>query len=487
MKAIHNIVILGGGTSAWMTAAYFSHNFPSYNITVVDKEAGNPVGVGEATLLNFKPFMEACGFDFNNVFTSVDATYKAGILFPNWVRKGNSVWHPFAMNPRINGDIFLHDLWSVNQEYDFKHYGLELYDVTVNHNKIDKNLNHAYHVDCGKLVKFIQQQIVDKKVSLVQSEMISINRAENNDVTSIVLKNGQTVVGDLFVDCTGFLGLLNFNPDRNDLSDRLICDTAVAGHVPYIDRASEQTPYVICDAVECGWIWNIPVNTRIGSGLVFNRSVTDPEDAKKHFCEYWNNRITPDKLKVIDWTPYYNNNPWHENVVAVGLSAGFIEPLESTGIALIMEGIHQLARRIADRNYSEIDATIYNSNMKSFFEESINFVSMHYSYTERTEPFWQQVKKQIGVNAEQQFYLDQLANPNIPMPRQGKDTHFFTGNNWNTWLIQMGFPVAPRRLEKESARTAIVKRYEIEERDRHIWGLNHVDYIDRIYRLESLK
>jgi flavin-dependent dehydrogenase len=466
MNTVSNIVILGGGTSAWLSAAYFSYNFPYYNITVVDKEIGTPVGVGEGTLMNFKPFMGQCGFDHKEWIPEIDATYKSGILFPGWVKKDSVVWHPFMMNPVLENTVSLHAAWSNHQEYDFKEYGLGMYDISINYNAVDTSTDYAYHVDCSKLVLYIQKKL-ENKVRIVRSEMVDVVRDEFNNVKSLVLKNDDIITGDLFLDCTGFKGLLNNNPIRNDLSDRLICDTAVAGHIPYQDREKELRPYVISEAVDCGWVWNIPVKNRIGSGLVFNRSITDPEDAKEYFVKYWNNRISKDSLKVIDWTPYYNDNIWHNNVVSIGLSAGFIEPLESTGIALIMEGIYQLGRRITEYYYSNEDVTIYNDNMKYFFEECVNFVSMHYSKTEREEPFWKIVKDKIKVSEEQKIYERQLLDPSIPLIRIPKDINFFTGHNWNTWLIQMGCKVAPRTLtqSKEESLNFILKQ-NIREKDR---------------------
>ena len=253
--------------------------------------------------------------------------------------------------------------------------------------------------------------------------------------------------------------------------------------MPYEDRDKELHPYVISEAVDCGWIWNIPVETRIGSGLVFNRSITDPEDAKKYFCEYWNNRVTPDKLKVIDWTPYYNNNIWHENVISIGLSAGFIEPLESTGLALITEGIFQLSRRLTDLTWNDYDREIYNNTMKCFFEESIDFVSMHYAKTERTEPFWQVVRNTIKVSEKQNFYTEWLADPSRPMPQGGKDSNFFTAPNWTTWLVQMGYPVAPRDFGEINDVTEYgIRRYfDFEETRRTVNGIKHVDYINYVH------
>ena len=166
MKAINNIVILGGGTSAWLAAAFLSHQCPYFSITVVDKEVGTPVGVGEGTIMNFQPFMESCGFSFNEWFPEINASYKAGVLFPNWVDKGNIIWHPFMMNSSLSTGTTLHNAWSRTQDLDFKHYGLGLYDISVNHNKIDPNIKYAFHVDAGKLVEYIQKKLV-KKVKLI--------------------------------------------------------------------------------------------------------------------------------------------------------------------------------------------------------------------------------------------------------------------------------------------------------------------------------
>jgi len=483
MNTIKKLVIVGGGSSAWLSAAYFSHNFRHFDITVVDKEIGNPVGVGEGTLMNFELFLEHCGFDKREWVPEIDATFKAGILFPGWVNKENVVWHPFLMNVMTDLNLNLHDLWSRNQHLDFKQTGVAFYESAILNDTIDpQNTRYAYHIDAGKLVTYIQRKLQDR-VTFIQSEMVSINRLNNNSVHSIVLKDGQQIEGDLFLDCTGFKSLLQFNPDRVDLSGRLICDTAVAGHVPYEDKEKELHPYVISEAVDCGWIWNIPVESRIGSGLVFNRSITDPEDAKRYFCEYWDNRITPDKLKVIDWTPYYNNNIWHENVVSVGLSAGFIEPLESTGLALITEGIFQLSRRLTDFTWTEYDVEIYNNTMKCFFEESIDFVSMHYAKTERNEPFWQAVDQTIKVSDKQKFYEEWLADSTTLMPQGGKDSNFFTAPNWTTWLVQMGYPVAPRDFGELNDVTEFgIKRYfDFEERRRTVSGSRHYEYINYIH------
>jgi tryptophan halogenase len=485
INLINNIVILGGGTSAWLSAAYLKNVLPKYNITVIDKEIGTPIGVGEGTLLKFESFLNTCGFPTDEWFSQVDATYKTGILFPGWVHKDNTIWHPFVSSAETGlPNVLLQDLWSRNQEYDFKKFGINMYELTVDDHKIHLNTQGGFHIDCSKLVNFIKKKLVNK-VQLIQSEMISINRKTDNSVESLVLKNGQIISGDLFIDCSGLAGLLNNSPVRNDLTGRLICDTAIAGHIPYQDINLERRPYVVSEAVECGWVWQIPVKNRIGSGLVFNRSITSIDDAKDYFVKYWNSRINRDSLKVIDWTPFYNNNIWHENVVSIGLSAGFIEPLESTGIALITEGIYQLVQLISNGTFQEDTINSYNIVMKSFFEEAIDFVSSHYAYTERKEPFWQIVKNTIKISPRLQHHLNLLSDPTIPLPRGGNLPSFFTNSNWNLWLIQMGFKVAPRELDNNNqyALEAMMHVYDFEERRRQATAVDHNTYLNYRYSI----
>jgi len=279
MNKIDSITIIGGGTAAWMSAAFLSNKNPNISITIIDKEIGNSVSVGEATILNFGPFMDECGFDPIEWFVSLDATYKSGILFPDWLENGRDVWHPFFMNPILENGETMHDAWCKNKEYDFIKYALPMYFNSIE-NKIDKNEigAYAFHIDCGKLVEFIKNKL-QYKVNFIQSEVIQAERNDNK-ISKVFLKNSEVIESDLFVDCTGWKSLLK-KQDRNYLDGRLFCDTAIASRIPYLNRKEEMKPYVISESVDHGWIWKIPVRTRIGSGLVFNRSITEIDEAKQ--------------------------------------------------------------------------------------------------------------------------------------------------------------------------------------------------------------
>ena len=254
MNVIRSICIVGGGTSAWLSAAYLSHNNPDVEVTVVDEKESKPIAVGEGTILGFSSFMEQCGFfDTGEWFSELDATYKVGVLFPDWATENKSVWHPFMTNVTLDTGVSNVDAWCKNKSYDFVEYALPMYHNSME-NKIDTNegSSYSYHIDCGKLVSYIKRR---SRVRHIQSGYDS------------------SIKADLFIDCTGFKSILKKN-DKNDLTGRLFCDTAIATKVPYQNRSKELRPYTTCTAVDHGWIWRIPVRTRMGSGLVFNRNIT---------------------------------------------------------------------------------------------------------------------------------------------------------------------------------------------------------------------
>lgn len=476
MIPLRRIVIVGGGTSAWMTAAFLLNNIDkTCEIVVIDKENGATVGVGEATILSFKPFMEQCGFPIESWFNEIDATFKSGILFSNWQKDGEDIWHPFLVPSFPHFDVNMLDIWSNFKELDFKRYSTGLYYPSID-NKVDPtNLrSYAYHIDCAKLVKFIQKQILSK-ITFVQSEVVEIVRGNKDKIEYLILADDQKIESDLFVDCTGFKRLIGTKPDTVNLRDRLFCDTAVAGHIPYNDIESELKPYVTCDAVEHGWIWNIPVQTRIGSGLVFNRSITDPEEAKDYFVKYWDNRVSRDSLKIIDWTPYYHNNFWEENIVCIGLSAGFIEPLESTGVGLICAGAMALGYALKGQSYDKFDIELYNSQLKCFFENAVDFVNMHYSRSQRTGKFWEWVKTVHIMSETQKYYEYEIENNPYSFPKNGN--YMFLGENWTVWLCQLlnRDNIVSKKVMKYSKN--IILDFYKNELEKHKNSVLHSEYV----------
>jgi tryptophan halogenase len=443
MKQIKNITIVGGGSAAWLAATYIQHNHWDIPITVIDKEHGNPIGVGEATVLTFPSFLRKCGINLPQWFANIDATYKSGIEFPHWKKPGNNVWHPFYLNRSyFRQGCTAYDTWATRQDLDFKNTALPTYEVNMN-NKLDMwgaFETIAYHIDAGKLVKELQR-VCTNTVKIIKSDVVKVNK-DGKNVTSVELKNGIVHESDFFIDCTGFASILK-EADRVELlgEGRLFTNAAVAGHVPYEDFEKECVPYVKCPAVDHGWIWKIPVQSRIGSGLVFNKDITDPEEAKRYFCEHWDNRIKPEDLKLIDWVPYYSKNFWEGNVVSIGLSGGFIEPLESTGLASMTTGVEKLMDIIPQYAYNEANIETYNREMEVWYNDAVDFVNSHYADTEWDTPFWNYVKETHVKSEKHLWYENWLKDPQRKFYTPVQSRTLFHPPNWHLWLIQMGYPV----------------------------------------------
>ena len=440
-RSIKDVIIVGGGSSGWLTASALRKSVPFANITLIDKEVSESVGVGEATLLNFKFFLEKfCGFSQQKIikcFQYCEAIRKIGIVYPDWGYDGNIIWHPFQFVNILeenNHNPSLLDAWSHFQDYDIKHI-LPPYKKL---NKIDwKNSRFAEHINALKLVKYLKRHLVDK-VNYIQSGVKNIER-DDMGISSLTLENGSVISADLYVDCTGFKSILKDNRDRVDTSDRLYVNTAVVHPVEYINKDKELLPYTTAQVVDHGWIWKTPLQSRIGTGMVFNRSITDIEDAKVYFCEHWNNRISPENVRVIDWSPYYDMNQWDKNVVSIGLSAGFIEPLESTGIELIIQGAMKLYSTIQGGYYNKQLSDHYNSLMCLQFEQCIDIVNMHYSISTKDTPFWNYVRSNYKESDTLKFYKDNMLNSNEPTMVSASDDFVFGGNNWIHWMVQLGY------------------------------------------------
>jgi tryptophan 7-halogenase len=436
MKFIKSIAIVGGGSSGWSAAAYITNLLPQCKVTVVDKEMSTPIGVGEATILSFKPFMDACGFDHWDWLSNLDTTPKAGILYPDWIKKGNTIWHPFNTSATVINGTNQYEMWTHNKDLDFKRHAIASYDSAVVNNTVDSSAQ-SYHIDCIKFVKFVKERIKDN-ITHISSGVKQVLR-DGKTITGLVLENDQTVTADLYVDCTGFKNLLTEAPVRNDVYGRLFCNSAVSCHVEYNDRHTEIKPYTTAIATELGWIWIIPTRARIGSGLVYDKNCVTEEQATEYLQNFWKDHAMS-KVTKHNWDPYYKDAIWENNVVSIGLSAGFIEPLESTGLALIHLGITKLVDKIKHYYYSDLEASRYNLEMKTAFEDAIDFVSTHYSYTERTEPFWQHVKKHYKPSERLSTIItNHINSATLNTSFLYEDTKIFSPMNYALWLEQLGY------------------------------------------------
>lgn len=478
------IVIVGGGTSGWLAAAYLVNQ--GHSITLVDKEESEPVGVGEATLLNFGQFMEDCGFDFYDWFTNCRASYKQGILFKNWDTH-RDVWHPFSLNTFIpNTDFTKYDLWSNCQHLNFREHAINGYNLCVKHNCVMDNLTTAYHIDCSLLVRYVKNSLLrydENKFMFIPHEVDKVNvNSETGNCENIFLKNGVTVAGDLFIDCTGWTRLLSSGREIQDLSNILICDSAIAGQIENVMGV----PYTICEPMEDGWMWKISVQStdpssigRLGTGLVFNRSITDIEDAKQKLSDYWNGPryrgLLPGSMRLLKWRPERVIKPWDGNVIQVGLSSGFIEPIESTSISILIDSILCIADCLDIKN----SGSVYNKRMEWIWKDAVSFVNLHYTALQahKNSEFWNEAKKLEEV-PEIQYYKDFMRSEKRFSLVHNTNV-IFNENNWVCWLTQLGYPVSKRKLlmnEKDIEEVLHIENY-LSKANNPLFGFDLEKYI----------
>ena len=445
MKRIRRLVIVGGGTAGWIAASWFARRWGKiFEVVVIDKSEPERVGVGEATLLSFPNVMKQMGYKPTDWIKEIDATLKSGILFPGWGIEDQTIWHPFSFTSVGNSKTPLYDMWSSFQdEYDIKRIS-PMYASSMA-NRIETEYTHdsyAFQIDCGKLVKFLQKNTIPYLKEYIQSDVVDIIRdGQADDITSsnikhLVLDDGSKITGDLFVDCTGWKQML-IGKRNVDCSDRLYINAALAARVDYKDP-KEMHPYTACPAQEHGWIWKIPTRYRIGTGYCFNQDINDPEEVAQAFSDHWDGRIKPKDMRLLDWKPQYVKSFWDGNVIPIGLSAGFIEPLESTGLALMIRGVEYLDESIYGGSWNyKVDPSFYNEKMRSSYETAVDYINMHYSYCRRKGKFWDFVRSKYKKTPSQLYYEEMIQDPEAQTPQTGKIGSFFDGSNWQVWLLQL--------------------------------------------------
>ena len=472
MKKVKKLVIVGGGTAGWITASWFARRWKSLEVVVIDKSDPERVGVGEATLLSFPQVMKGMGYEPHQWMNEIDATFKAGILFPGWGKEKNNIWHPFGFGILGDGDdpniprVPLYDAWSNYQDQNDIKSISGLYRSAMQ-NKIEPDYirdTYAFQIDCGKLVQFLQKNTIPYLKEYIKSDVVEVYRDGLSDdltrssIKELVLDDGSRITGDLFIDCTGWKQMLIGNHNV-DLTDRLFIDTAFAAKVEYEDKNKEMHPYTDCRALEHGWRWRIPTQSRIGTGYCFNRSITDPDIVADAFVKHWDNRIEKKELRMLDWKPQYVQKFWDGNVIPIGLSAGFIEPLESTGLALMIRGCEFLEECMVDCVYEEYEKDIYNVRMKCAFESAVDYVNMHYSYCERKGKFWDYVRLSHERSGMQKYMEDQINNPNSLTFQDHRSSSFFGGSNWHVWLLQLMPEISKKTYWYDDVKE-IMPRYE---------------------------
>lgn len=423
MASINKIVVVGGGSAGWMTAATLIHHFPDRDISVIESPNIPTVGVGESTIGQINAWLHDLDIKDDDWMKHCDASYKLSIKFTDFYKENSGGFHyPFG-NPHIEGTVFGINDWyfkkafkpeTPNSDYAQMYFPA----VTLSEkNKIITNENGemptwrfdndtAYHFDAAKFGAWLRDNYSKPQgVKHIQAEVVSVQTNEDG-IETLTLTTGETVTADLFIDCTGFKALLidkALHVPFNKLDHILPNNSAWATRIPYRDKNAELQPYTNCTAIENGWVWNIPLWSRVGTGYVYSDEYVSDEDAlvefKKHLMTTRDFPITQEVLDTLEFKNIkmrvgIHNEPYYKNVCAIGLAAGFIEPLESNGLFTVHEFLLKLVKTIGRESISQWDKDCFNVAAKKEFYGFAEFVSLHYALSQRSEtPYWKAVSK----------------------------------------------------------------------------------------------
>ena len=422
MININKIVIVGGGSAGWMSAAAMIKTFPEKEIICIESPDFPTVGVGESTIGGIKLFTSFLGINEKDFLRHTEGTYKLSIKFTDFYEKGSGSFHyPFGV-PYLEGTEYGLQDWYFKKylypETPLSNYAYTFYPAVAmcEKNKFSdnksgtlsgwrKDLDVAYHFDATKFGQWLKNNYcIPRGVNLISDTVTKIF-TNDEGVDYLVLSSGEKIKADLFIDCTGFKSLLiekELNSKWLDYSHMLPNNRAWATRIPYTDKEKELEPYTNCTAIENGWVWNIPSWKRIGTGYVYSDKYVSPEQALSEFKNYLKSdyMTVPDKERDVESFEYkdvkfrvgIHEKTFIKNVVAIGLAAGFIEPLESNGLYTAHEFLLKLSRTLSRGKVSQNDIDMYNYVTKSMFDTFATFVSMHYSLSARQDTqYWKDI------------------------------------------------------------------------------------------------
>jgi tryptophan halogenase len=390
------VVIAGGGTSGWLSAYSLVSRLGSVlDITLVESDQIGTIGVGEATIPTIRAFHQLIGIDEQEFMSATQATFKLGIQFEDWGQKEDSYFHSFGEIGQRSWMAEFHEFWMEARAKGFggnlEDYCLELKAAKANKfakQAGKKSVNYAYHFNATDYADFLRAKSETAGVKREEGFIEQISKDETGNITSLTLGNGKEITGDFFIDCTGFRALLigeSLDVDYQDWSHYLAADSAIAVQTKAVE---EPRPYTQAMAHSAGWQWRIPLQNRVGNGIVYSSKFLSDDDARSTLM----GNLTGEPItepRQLRFTTGRREKAWHKNCVAVGLSSGFLEPLESTSIHLVTTALLRLMKMFPFGGNTALLAEQYNREVKLEAETIRDFIILHYHLTARDDsPFW---------------------------------------------------------------------------------------------------
>ena len=441
-RKIHKVVIAGGGTAGWMAAASLSRLLGrTLDITLVESDEIGTVGVGEATIPTLLTLHELLKIKEQDFVKAVQGTFKLGISFENWRNVGEDYIHSFGWTGKDSWAAGFQHFWLKGQRMgisrEFGEYCKEWVAAKQSRFAVLPNhaLNYAYHFDASLYARFLRGMAEEHgavrregRIEVVEQDPAS------GFITGIRLQSGELVEGDLFIDCTGFRGLLieqTLDAGYEDWRHWLPCDAAVAVQT---ESVAPPLPYTRSIAREAGWQWRIPLQHRVGNGVVFSSRYWSDDEAVSRLLDNVHGEVLTEP-RVIKFHTGQRRRHWHKNCVAMGLASGFIEPLESTSIHLIQRSIIRLMQMFPYDGIRQPDVDEFNNQMKFEIDNVRDFIILHYHVTNRRDtPFWRHcASMDIPDSLRHRIELFKQAGRVFKVP-----TELFGENSWIQVMLGQG-------------------------------------------------
>jgi tryptophan halogenase len=454
-RRIRSVAIVGGGTAGWMAAAALSKSLAGMDVRLrlIESARVEPIGVGEATVPPIVDFIRQLGIDEGDLVRDIKATYKLGIGYRDWTRPGHFYFHPFGPAGPGIGNVPFQAYW-LKMLLEGKAQRLEEYSIQsvaalrgrfarpVHAPNTPRNkITYALHFDAGRFARYLRRYAEAHGVLRTEGHVRGVTvRGADGFIESVILESGERVGADLYIDCSGFQGVLiegALHAGYRDWSHWLPCDRAMIVHS---ERSAPPNPYTLVTARDAGWQWQIPLQHRDGNGYVYSGEFGSDDAAKALLLGSLDGRTLSEPVG-LSFRPGLRNVAWKKNVVALGLAAGFLEPLEATSIHLIQRGVAMLLKFFPDRDFAAADIDRYNRTLESEFGAVRDFLLLHYRQTARAGRFWQHCREMPLTDSLREKI--ELFRSHGRILRE--DTELFPVLSWLS--VMVGQDLIPRRYD----------------------------------------
>jgi tryptophan halogenase len=453
-NTLKSICIVGGGTAGWMAATLLTSALRGSNIqiTVIESPDIETIGVGESTVPSMMSFLQTCQIDLKEFMQATSASFKLGIQFDDWHAKDESYFHPFGrVGKEVNGFDF-YQAWlkslADGQETRWADHSPSAIMAENNRfmlrpqqteNWVLENYAHSLHLDAVQVARYLRNLCHKRGVIRVEATVKGVNLDDKNFIQSLTIEDDTEISSDFFIDCTGFRALLiekALKIGSEDWSHYLPCDRAVTVQT---EQVREPVPYTIATALDSGWSWQIPLQHRTGNGYVYSSKFCSDAKAKETLIKNVSGKVI-NEPRVIPFATGKRKKIWHNNCLALGLSGGFLEPLESTAIHLVYKTLVHFIKHFPDSEFDSHTELAFNQKIDTDYKEIRDFIILHYCTSGRTDTdFWQWCKK---------MPVPDSLNDKIRLFRErGQIEHhpdqFFSIDSW--YSILEGMKIRPKK------------------------------------------